>query len=171
MEITCPVCGKKKEVTTGNYNRAVKIGAPLFCGKACSGIHRRKAQKGIEQKKLEKAEYDKDRRSRLSDRIKREKAEYFRRTYDPVKAAEDRKKRMPRHVEYCRREEYKKWKVEYDKRYRARTEYGEFAEAFLALMEVEKEIDSRMTRFEVYAVNERRSAQWRKRQLTSRHQT
>ncbi len=33
--------------------------------------------------------------------LKAKKAERHKRTYDPVKAAVVRKKRMPRHVEYC----------------------------------------------------------------------
>lgn len=162
--VACTQCGIEFEAETGRYNRAIKIGSPLFCGMKCAGLHRRKTRKTEEKRRADKSEYDRLRRERLADRIKKEKADYFQRTYDPIKAALERKARMPKHVEYCRREEYRTWKREYDKSYRSK-EYGEFAEAYQLLIELEKEINSRMTRFEVYATNERRHAQWRKRQL------
>jgi hypothetical protein len=70
------------------------------------------------------------------------------RTYDPVKAAVERKKRMPRHVEYCRQPAYKAWKREYDRRYRA-AEFGEFAEAYMLAIDLNREIKGRTTNAQI----------------------
>jgi hypothetical protein len=86
------------------------------------------------------------------------KAAYFQKTYDPVKAAIERKKRMPRHVEYCRSPEYRAKKREYD-RARKLSRFGEFSEAFEALEQLQKEIRKQMPdRFERYAQSNRK--QW-----------
>lgn len=56
---------------------------------------------------------------------------------------------MPYHVEYCRRPEYKVKKREYDLKYRAERQFGEFAEAFMVLSDIEREINDRATRYEI----------------------
>ena len=73
---------------------------------------------------------------------------------------------MPAHVEYCRGPEYRAKKSEYDRQYRAE-EYGEFAETYLLLLEVEKEIRSRATHYERRVANGyyTRSAQARRRAI------
>ena len=86
-----------------------------------------------------KAEYDRKYRKKNRARIKARKAAYFQSTYDPVKAAKERQKKMPEHVEYCRRPEYKAWKKKYDRK-RQLSKYGEFAEAYNILLLLEKEI-------------------------------
>ena len=102
-------------------------------------------------KKEKKAAYDKEYRKKNSERIKANHAAYFQRTYDPVKAAKERKKRMPQHVQYCRQPWYKAWKKEYDRKRRA-SQFGKFAEAYKALLSLQKEIRKQMpNRFERYA--------------------
>lgn len=128
----------------GEINRAQKTGRPIYCGKICAGM-KRQDEKTAEQKKEEKRIYDKKRREKYKDRIKAEKAAYFKRTYDPVEAAVKRKERMPKHVEYCQRPEYKAWKAEYDRKYLARKQFGEFWEAALALRSIEQEISERIS--------------------------
>lgn len=91
------------------------------------------------EKRAAKAVYDREYRRKNRAMLKRKKAAYFKRTYDPVKAAIKRKKTMPRHVEYCRRPEYKAWKKEYDKRRRSK-DFGEFAAAHNALLDLLEEI-------------------------------
>ena len=86
-----------------------------------------------------KAEYDRKYRKKNRARIKARQAAYFQSTYDPVKAAKERQKKMPEHVEYCRRPEYKAWKKKYDRK-RQLSKYGEFAEAYNILLLLEKEI-------------------------------
>ena len=90
--------------------------------------------------KTMKAEYDREYRKKNHDLLKKKKHEYFKRTYDPVKAAVERKKNMPRHLEYCRQPKYKAYKRNYDKEYRSE-EYGEFGEAHKALVELLHEIN------------------------------
>ena len=105
--------------------------------------------------KKAKAEYDRKYRKKNRARIKAEKAAYFQRTYDPVNAAKERKKKMPAHVEYCRQPEYKAWKKKYDKKRRS-FKFGDFAEAHAVLLKLIKEIHKQMPdRFEKYAQAQR----------------
>ena len=108
--------------------------------------------------KKQKAIYDRKYRKKNAKRIKANHAEYFQRTYDPAKAAIERKKRMPAHVEYCRQPKYKAYKREYDRKRRA-GKFGDFAEAYEALKALLKEIKKQMPdRFERYAQSGRH--QW-----------
>jgi hypothetical protein len=90
-------------------------------------------------KREAKAAYDRIYRAKNIERITAQKAAYFQRTYDPATAAVVRKKRMPYHVEYCRRPDYRKKKAAYDRR-REAAEYGEFAECRDILKALVKEI-------------------------------
>ena len=102
---------------------------------------------------MRKAEYDAKRRIELADHIKTQKAAYFQRTYDPDKARVERKERAAQHAEYCRQPEYRKWKSQYDRKHRANKYFGEFAEASLLLNDIEREINSRASRYEIYLQN------------------
>lgn len=148
LQAKCDHCSGVFDVSTGHYNRAKARKARLFCSRECSGLGRRVDRSDAEKKRL-KAEYDRSRRERLADLIKAEKAAYYQRTKDPKKEAEARKKRMPRHVEYCRRPEYVKWKREYDRLYRAKKHYGEFAECFLLTQDIRQECLERQTDYEI----------------------
>lgn len=125
-------------------DRDPRPGLKLFCGRRCFGLSRRKG-KTVIQKKAEKKAYDALYRLRDPAALKQRKHEYFQRTYDPVQAAKDRKKRMAFHVEYCRRPEYVAWKREYDKVYRAKGDFGPFWESALLLLDLDAEIDQRAT--------------------------
>ena len=92
------------------------------------------------QKVAEKREYDMEYRRKNRQLLKVKKQMYFEKTYDPVKAAEERKLKMSRHVEYCRRPEYKAWKREYDQIYRVKQNYGVFWESFIVLTDIEREV-------------------------------
>jgi hypothetical protein len=150
--IVCEQCGSDALLEVGAVNRARKGGLRIFCGRKCAGMARRtnktKAQK-VEEKRL----YDIEFRVKNRERIKREKAERFKRTYDPEKARVERRANMARHIEYCRRPEYKEHKRKYDRAYRAKSDYGEFWESFLLVMDIDKEVDSRMTDYEVRQIN------------------
>ena len=151
---TCPQCSKQFAAVTGRWNRAQKIGAPIYCGKVCSGLARRLANPPTEtERAAAKAEYDRNYRTKNADSRKAQKAAYFKRTYNPEQAAVERKGRAHMHAEYCRRPEYKAWKRDYDKRFLAKKNFGEFAEAALILRGIEQEIDARMTRYEIYQTN------------------
>jgi|ERR1700722_4198879 len=101
--------------------------------------------------KRQKAAYDKQYRKLNRARIRANHAAYFQRTYDPVEAAKQRKKRMPYHVKYCRQPWYRAWKRAYDKRRRA-NRFGGFTEAYTVLLMLQKEIRKQMPdRFDRYA--------------------
>lgn len=153
MQIECAYCGKTSDKASGAVNRSRKVGIPLYCDRACAGLARRKPPKSIKQRKAEKRAYDAARRVALADEIRAAKREYHKRTYDPAKAAHARKRRMPRHVEYCRRPEYVEWKREYDRKYRAKKFYGDFADCFLLVMDIRAECLSQMTDYEIRYAN------------------
>jgi hypothetical protein len=138
MEAKCAYCKSVFEIATGAYNRAIGKGLNVYCNKTCAGFGRRKT---VEEKKARVAEYDKERRRLLADRIKREKAEYHKRTYDPVQAAIKRKERMHLHIERMRQPKWVAYKREYDKKRRAKMDYGEFGEAAILLRSLESELE------------------------------
>lgn len=146
----CPICQSPIAQPVGAINRALRNGAPIYCDRECAGIARRQ-WKDAETKRAEKAAYDRRRRAEKAAEIRAAKREYHKRTYDPAKARVDRAAKMHRHVEYCRRPEYRAWKRDYDRQFRARQQFGEFAEAALILCDIESEVGSRATRTEVYA--------------------
>ena len=86
----CSECGNQFQRENGEANRTLRKVGYLFCSRTCSGIHRR-SLKTDEQKKIEKAEYDRQYRLKNLESLKIKKAEYFQRTYDPVTAKAKRK--------------------------------------------------------------------------------
>ena len=146
-ERLCPQCGEEFWRRQGEFNRADRAGLKVYCGRECAGFGRRK-NKTAAEKLVEKAKYDADRRERMADILKAEKAEHHRRTYDPAKAAIVRKARMPKHVEYCRRPEYKAKKQAYDVQRRA-AEFGEFAECYLLMLTIRDECLKIQTDYEI----------------------
>jgi len=137
----CFTCGRDVE-------RKARTGLKLFCGRVCFGLSRRK-EKTAAQKKEEKRLYDARYRMLNLTLLKSKKAAYFQATYDPEKARIERKKKMPNHVEYCRRPEYRAWKSKYDSAYRAKKDYGPFWEAGMLLIELNNEVDQRATKEEL----------------------
>lgn len=165
VRIKCSYCGLASKKPTGAVNRALKIGAALYCDRECAGLGRRREVSECELKARKKA-YDAQRRLDLSGRLKAEKAAYYQRTRDPVREAAIRKARMHLHIEYCRRPEYVAKKSAYDQRRRDQMQFGEFAEVAALLRDVEKEVDQRATRYEVYQQNGTlNKAQTRRRSL------
>jgi hypothetical protein len=113
-----------------------------FCSQKCTGIARR-LWKSVAQKKREKAAYDEIYRAREVEKIRQNKAAYFRSTYDPEKARRERAKNMSRHVAYCRKyysdPKRKAAKEAYDLDRRARA-YGEYADAYKLLIQLQDEV-------------------------------
>lgn len=147
--ITCAHCGERKAKASGAVNRAKREGRPMFCNRKCFGLSRRQEPRSDVEKKRLKAEYDRDYRARNAALLKIKKAKYFHETYNPEIARIDRKRRSKQHAEYCRRPEYKEWKRGYDRKYRAKKLYGPFAQAALLLADLDREILSRSSRYEV----------------------
>lgn len=164
MKYNCAYCGKVNDKWAGHVNRARARGLNLYCNRKCSGLGRRDGKTRAERAEAKRL-YDIEYRAKNLERILVRKKEYHKRTYDPVKAAEQRKKTMPRHVEYCRRPEYKRWKKTYDKNYRAKRDFGPFAEAAMVLQDLNFEIKGRGDRHEIkYQNGGTNKAQRRKRQ-------
>lgn len=164
MRYRCERCGKATERPAGHVNRSRAAGMKLFCGRRCFGLarrqHKTKAQR-VEEKRL----YDLEYRAKNLEMLKAKKRAYHKQTYDPVKAAAERKKNMPRHVEYCRRPEYKRWKQTYDRQHLAKKHYGPFAEVALMTRDLDNEIKGRMTKHEIrYQNGSTNKAQRRKRE-------
>lgn len=166
MKCACPQCGVELDKPSGHVNRSRSIGAPVYCGRVCAGLGRRKEKLPEAERKEAKRLYDANRRIEKREELRAKKREYFQRTYDPEKARVVRKERMPKHVEYCRRPEYKAKKTDYDHQKRA-DEYGEFRETWSLLLAVEKELRAQASGYErrVQRGYYTRSAQQRRRDL------
>lgn len=144
----CSHCTTPFQIEVGALNRAARRGANIYCGRECSGLGRRK-WKSASQKKVEKAEYDREYRQRDPVGRRASKAAYHRRTYDPVIAAEARKLRMPRHVEYCRQPAYRAKKKTYDREYRAKKDYGPLWECQVLTLQIREAALSQMSDYDI----------------------
>lgn len=89
-------------------------------------------------KKEQKRLYDIEYRRKNYLIIKAKKAAYFKTEAGRSMQKRNRTKMKQRHLEYCRTPEYRKWKKQYDRKYRAYKFYGEFAECMLLCDEIEK---------------------------------
>lgn len=153
VRFKCAHCHRSALKRPCDIARAKAAGLNVYCDRVCAGFGRRKNKPDAE-KKAEKAAYDAIYRARNLTKIKTGKRAHYLKTYDPLNAAKERKVRMPRHVEYCRQPKYKAYKQNYDQTYRAKKIYGPFAEAFLTLTQVNREVNTRMTDYEVRIAND-----------------
>lgn len=76
---------------------AEQRGYKRTCSIVCGGIRRQIEKLPLEEQRRLKSEYDKEYRAKNLELIKAKKAKHFQKTYDPVKAAIERKKRMGKH--------------------------------------------------------------------------
>lgn len=163
VKFICSVCHKHAEKSAGHYNRAMKLGANVYCSKSCSSEARRFHKTDV-QKKREKAEYDRKYRYYNKDGIKKKKAEAFKKDYaaNPEKYKKIREAKMASHVEYCRQPRYKEKKKTYDHRYRLERKYGEFWEAASILVSLSNELDSKQIKYNNGIINksQKRKRQW-----------
>lgn len=160
--LICPKCTCDFEIRKAYWTKAQQIGSPNYCSKTCAGLARRSG-KSEEQKKQEKSEYDRLYREIDKQTKKIKRAEYFQKTYDPAKAAIKRKERMPKHVEYCRRPEYREYKKGYDENYRAKKNYGSFWESAIILKHIENIVDNRLGKNDNNLINksQKRKRLWK----------
>lgn len=159
----CQHCGEVVRQSQSSIRRAIREGKPLYCNRVCSGLARRVPP---DEKKEAKRVYDARRRVELAIEISARKQAYYQRTRDPAKERERRRANMGRHVELCRRPEYRAYKADYDREVRA-AEYGDYAEVYLLLLDLEREIRSRASSYERRRARGyyTRSAQQRRREL------
>lgn len=156
VAVVCKQCDEAFYALAGHVNRAAKRGAPLYCGRVCAGLGRRKADKLTgEAFKAAKVEYDRQRRAKLGEELlaKKRAAYHAELAANPekVRAREklNRSNRRAEHVEYCRRPEYREYKRQYDRQHLARKHYGPFAEAALILRDLETTVLERASRYEL----------------------
>lgn len=161
--VNCGYCGAIVTQSQSSIRRAVRESKNLYCDRVCSGMARRVKP---EQKKNAKRVYDARRRKEKSTEISAKKSAYYQRTRDPAKERARRAANMDRHAEYCRRPEYQDYKAGYDLHRRSQ-EYGEYAEAYRLLLDLEREIRERATIYERLKARGyyTRSAQQRRREL------
>ncbi len=147
MKIKCHYCGKEVNKHAGHVNRAKEMGNNVYCGRKCAGLGRRCNSSEVEEKTI-KYFYDAFIRLADEERFKKQRQEYFIRDYaeNPEKYKAIRKKRQPKHNEYCRRPEYKKWKKNYDQTHRAKKKYGKYFESFIALQQLAGLVDNRQAK-------------------------
>lgn len=146
--MNCHYCGK-------HINKKIHKGCKYaYCNRVCSGLALR-LNKTKEQKKEEKRLYDIERRKIKGDEIRAKKREYFKKDYakNPEKYKEIRRKKYKKHLEYLSTPEYKAYKKEYDKKYRAKINYGEYWESGLLLQKIELQIDNREVKQQLNLIN------------------
>lgn len=152
--VRCAHCNALNFKSVSEINRAEKRNSPLYCNRECSGQARRLHRSDTEKKQY-KADYDRQRREKIGKIIRAQKRAAYHAAVaadpDAVRAKEKahRDKRMPHHVEYCRRPEYRKWKAAYDQKHRAYKQFGPFGEAAIILNQLDVEIRSRATWTEI----------------------
>lgn len=165
VDCICPICNNGFKKTLGHYNRAMKQGLNVYCNRTCAGIGRRTTE---EEKKAVKAAYDK----KIYNTPERQAARkrYFEKSYksNPEKYKAIRKAKYQKHLEYLRTPEYKEWKKNYDVKYRANKEYGEYGEAALLLFELEEFLNQNMPtelKFQMGITNktQKRKRLWQRR--------
>ena len=156
--IICAYCGNGAMKHNSAIGRSERIGAPLYCDRACAGKARRVCLPES-VRKAEKADYDRRRRAELGEALREAKRLAYRAAVaanpERVRTAQkaNREARKQQHLEYCRRPEYRKWKADYDRKYRSRKEFGDFGEAAILLNDLIAEINARITRTEIYRQN------------------
>lgn len=148
MKIICNHCGEGAEKTVSAANRATKEGRPVYCDRKCAGLARRD-KRTTEEKKADKAAYDKIYAVKNAEKLKKAKREWFKRNYDPVYAKEYRSKNRARHVEYCRQPEQKRKKKIYDRKKCARKKYGELWESQVLVLQIDEEIEKTTTKHQI----------------------
>jgi hypothetical protein len=155
--MNCDYCGKE-------INK-IKRCKNVYCNKECSGLARRK-NKSSEQSKMEKAEYDRQYRLKNKEILKRKKQEYFKKDYseNPEKYKEKRRKRYSKHLEYLNKPEYKAYKKQYDRVYRAKKQFGELWESHILLVDIESLIPNKEVKQQLNLINK---SQKRKRNYES----
>lgn len=163
----CAHCGNDVLKHVGHVNRANKLGMKLFCSKKCFGLDRRIS---ISEKKELKRLYDIEYRNKNKDLLKSKKQAFNKTEAGRAIQKRNRDKRKDKHAEYINRPDYKSWKQQYDKVYRAKKDYGDFWEAQLILKDIEKQIEPERVQIKIqkgtYNKSQKRKRLWNSMQKT-----
>lgn len=177
MKFICDHCKEESEKYAGHINRSRRLGLNIYCSRICFGLSKRIERTDADKKKI-KSDYDKERRVKLYDKIKVQRAEYFKKDYaaNPEKYRAIRKAKYQKHLAYLRTPEYKEWKKNYDVKYRANKEYGEYGEAAVLLFELEDFLNKNMPpelKFQMGITNktQKRKRLWQRAKKNYQQQT
>lgn len=148
--IICPICKCTKIISVGHYNHSIKICAPLYCSRKCSGLGRR-CTKPIEQKIEEKRLYDIEYRANNVAKLKIINKIWFEKDYaaNPEKYKSWREDRSERHNEYCRQPKYKEKKHTYDRTRYAKKSFGDMWESHVLVMAINEEIAKNTSKYDI----------------------
>ncbi len=173
MKLVCCYCHKEftvKENNVGQRKKSIRLGLPIYCGRECAGLGRR-TKETPEEMKVYKQWYDLFIRASMTDDerdlSRLQAAVLFHLDYaaKPEKYRQERQRKMPAHVEYCRQPEYKKYKKSYDESYRAKKNFGGYWECAIILKNIDNEIDYRESKRQNKIYNKstsKRKRSWQK---------
>ena len=146
IQLRCETCWREFSQEMREYRGRMAQGCRRsYCSQQCSGLARSR-NRPVTERKQSKALYDRLYRLRDPEALKERKRLYHCMTYDPDEARRARRKLAAKHAEYIRRyyadPDNKAAKVAYDQERRA-AEYGDFADAYRLLLELQREIIAR----------------------------
>jgi len=169
IDITCGHCGTTFKKEVGHINRAKKLGLGLYCNRKCAGIARR-VNRTQEEKKEIKRLYDIRYRENNEEYRKSRMQAYNSSPSGRAMQKRNRDKFKESHAAYVKTPEYRKWKHEYDQKYHAKKNFGDFWEAFLILKEIDKEIEPEILQVRIekgyYNKSQKRKRLWNSMQRT-----
>jgi ribosomal protein L24E len=169
MIVQCHWCGKDVEKHTGHVNRAKKEGCFLFCNKVCFGLNRRKPKTEDEKREIKRL-YDIEYRKKNNNRIKSRMQKYNASPAGRAMQKRNREKFKESHKEYIKQPKYRVYKKDYDQKYCAKKNYGEFWESSLVLKEIEQVIEPEKAELKIqkgtYNKSQKRKRLWNSMQKT-----
>lgn len=164
--ITCAHCGAEVSRETSEVNRTHRNRGRLYCSRRCAGLGRR-SNLTIEEKKVRKAAYDKEYRTKNKELLRKKKqANYYANHEENLRkqaarraCPEWRKKHAEYKKEHQARPEWKDHKRRYDRQYRCERAVGpEMAEAYSVLIDLENELRKRINKKGTYYHHKGRSS-------------
>lgn len=151
--ILCIVCNKSKEKENGAITRAKKNGINIYCGRLCADIGRR-SSKTKEQKRVEKAKYDQGYRVDNKEILRKKKSDFCKTKKGREMQKRARQKGKDYRAEYIKSDNYVAWKKKYDRKYRAKKDYGEFWECQVLSLEIAEEVEKTTSDYEIRLINQ-----------------
>lgn len=166
-DMVCAYCKKDFKKRTAELKYFEKIGAckNYYCSRKCAGADRIVP---ADAKKSAKAEYDRTYRAENFEKRKALNQAFNKTPAGRAMQKKAREKRKEYQKAYVSTPRYKAWKAAYDRRYLATTQYGEFADAYLLLLDVVATTKKMETKYEIDLKNKRlgkatkRKRSWRK---------
>lgn len=161
MIIICPYCKKEADIPKAYVLKARSVGAPKYCSKLCSGLARKIWRTDAEKKAIKKL-YDEQYRTREYVKLQKNFAFHLDYRANPEKYRKERQRKMKAHIEYCRKPEYKKWKKQYDHKFRLKKKYGEYWECASIMVSLDKTLNTKEIKINQGLINksQKRKRKW-----------